>query len=142
MAREGSVPERASQPIADTSFDEHTSGPAPVTPILKGGWQAVPRRILQPDNELLEEDGLQNRPAPELGEDSPTPLLSKPRCLQPRTKANDVLGRDGSSPIDPASSAMPRKKAKLSPGPGLSEKNDNRSIRQLDTRNTALVDGI
>ena len=28
-----------------------STGASPVTPILEGGWQAVPRHIVQPDNE-------------------------------------------------------------------------------------------
>ena len=59
------------------AVDKDASVPAPPTPILEGGWQAVPRRILQPDNELLDEDGSWNRSATELGGDSPTPVPSK-----------------------------------------------------------------
>ena len=57
-AREGSRPEHASQPTEGTSFVGDAPGPAPVTPIMKGGWQPVPVHILQPDNELLEENRL------------------------------------------------------------------------------------
>ena len=156
-AREGSRPEHASQPAEGTSFVGDAPGPAPVTPIMKGGWQPVPVHILQPDNELLEENrlvGLGGRGSiravdgPMLGRTDESKAALAPETktrplsdFQPG-QANDVWGRDGSPPIAPASTATPRKKARLSPGPGFVEKSDVRNIRTLDTRNTALVDGV
>ena len=99
----------------------------------------MPRRILQPDNELFEANESRNRSAADLGVDLSKPVRSitlekaeNSPTHQPRNQSNDSL----------SVSAPPGKKARLSPGPSFVGKNDIHSIRVLDTRNTALVDGV